>query len=53
MDLLEVGKIVNTHGLKGEVKVFPTTDDPERFLDLEYVFLTQRAARAGRKCEAN
>ncbi|MGN0327345.1 MAG: ribosome maturation factor RimM [Lachnospira sp.] len=30
-DLLRVGVIVSTHGIKGEVKVFPTTDDPERF----------------------
>lgn len=27
----EIGKIVNTHGLKGDVKVFPLTDDPKRF----------------------
>ena len=31
MDFLRVGVISNTHGIKGEVKVFPTTDDPERF----------------------
>ena len=31
MDLLEVGKIVNTHGLRGEVKVVPWTDYPEVF----------------------
>ena len=37
MDLLEVGKIVNTHGLKGEVKVVPWTDSPDIFEDLEYV----------------
>ena len=37
--LLQVGVISSTHGVRGEVKVFPTTDDPERFLDLEYVFL--------------
>ena len=33
-DLLRVGVITQTHGLKGEVKVFPTTDDPKRFKDL-------------------
>ena len=33
--LLKVGIITNTHGLKGEVKVFPTTDDARRFLDLK------------------
>lgn len=38
-DLLQVGIITGTHGLKGEVKVFPTTDDKERFLDLEDVLL--------------
>lgn len=38
-DLLQVGIITGTHGLKGEVKVFPTTDDKERFLDLEEVLL--------------
>ena len=37
--LLQVGVITQTHGVHGEVKVFPTTDDPERFLDLEYVIL--------------
>ena len=29
---LKVGKIVNTHGLKGEVKVIPLTDDMARVL---------------------
>ena len=38
-DLLQVGVITQTHGVRGEVKVFPTTDDPERFLNLKYVFL--------------
>ena len=31
--------ITTTHGVRGEVKVFPTTDDAERFLELEYVLL--------------
>lgn len=30
-DMLRVGVITSTHGIKGEVKVFPTTDDPARF----------------------
>lgn len=38
-DLLKVGAITTTHGVRGEVKVYPTTDDPERFLDLDYVML--------------
>lgn len=39
MDLLEVGKIVNTHGLRGEVKVVPWTDYPEQFEDIEYAYV--------------
>lgn len=30
-DLLQVGVITQTHGIRGEVKVFPTTDDVKRF----------------------
>lgn len=30
-DLLSVGVITNAHGVHGEVKVFPTTDDVKRF----------------------
>ncbi|ABP67737.1 ribosome maturation factor RimM [Caldicellulosiruptor changbaiensis] len=36
---LQVGKIVNTFGLKGEVKVIPLTDSPDRFSELNYVLL--------------
>jgi len=36
-DFLNIGKIVNTHGIKGEVKVLPLTDDPERFALLKKV----------------
>lgn len=41
-DTLKVGKIVNTHGLKGEVKVMPLTDDMRRFDDLEYVLIDEK-----------
>ncbi len=30
-ELLQVGILSSTHGVKGEMKVFPTTDDPNRF----------------------
>lgn len=36
---LQVGVISSTHGIRGEVKVFPTTDNAERFLDLKHVIL--------------
>ena len=38
-DYLQVGVITSTHGIKGEVKVFPTTDDPNRFRALKDVVL--------------
>ena len=38
-DLLQVGIITTTHGVNGEVKVFPTTDDPARFKKLKQVIL--------------
>ena len=38
-DLLKVGVITTTHGVRGEVKVYPTTAEPERFLELDYVLL--------------
>ena len=34
-----VGKIINTHGIKGNVKIYPYTDDPERFKDLDYLLI--------------
>lgn len=38
-DLLQVGVIANTHGIRGEVKVYPTTDDVNRFKILKNVIL--------------
>ena len=38
-NLLRVGIISSTHGVKGEVKVYPTTDDAGRFNDLKKVIL--------------
>ncbi|MCB6203389.1 ribosome maturation factor RimM [Extibacter muris] len=37
--MFKVGVITSTHGIQGEVKVFPTTDDPGRFKMLEHVIL--------------
>lgn len=36
---LQVGVISSTHGVRGEVKVFPTTDDMTRFKKLKEVIL--------------
>ena len=38
-NILQVGVITSTHGVRGEVKVFPTTDDARRFKRLKEVIL--------------
>lgn len=38
-DLLIVGTITSPHGVKGEIKVFPRTDDVRRFKKLKEVYL--------------
>lgn len=36
---LQVGVIASTHGIRGEVKVFPTTDDVKRFQNCKQLLL--------------
>ena len=38
-DLIIIGKITGAHGVRGELKVFPLTDDPRRFLKLKECFI--------------
>ena len=38
-EYFEIGQIVNTHGLKGYVKVVPYTDDIQRFSELKRVYI--------------
>ena len=38
-DLLQIGVITTTHGIRGEVKVYPTTDDVHRFEELNSLLL--------------
>jgi len=44
-DELQVGVITQTHGIRGEVKVFPTTDDATRFKKLKEVTLAAGGER--------
>lgn len=37
--LLPTGEIVNTHGLRGDVKVMPWADDPDDLLDFDRFFI--------------
>jgi 16S rRNA processing protein RimM len=41
--LLEIGKIVNTHGLRGEVKIVPWTDTPDVFEDLTVIYIKNKS----------
>ncbi|MEG2144837.1 MAG: ribosome maturation factor RimM [Oscillospiraceae bacterium] len=38
---LECGKIVSTHGIKGEVKINPWCDSPEDLLSLTHIYFDQ------------
>ena len=37
-----IGIFTSTHGIRGEIKVYPTTDSPERFLNLKETILETR-----------
>ena len=41
-DNIIIGKIFNVHGIKGELKVLPLTDDINRFKKLERCFIKGR-----------
>ena len=47
-NFFEIGKIVNTHGIKGELRVYPLTDDPSRFewLDEVSIFFGEKTGTA-------
>ena len=38
-EFFQVGIFTNTHGVRGEIKVFPTTDDISRFKKLKEVIM--------------
>ena len=37
--LLLMGRLGRTHGVRGEIKVVPETDDPQRFAEVERLYL--------------
>ena len=37
-----IGKIVNTQGIKGDMRVIPTTDDVSRFEELDFVYIDKK-----------
>lgn len=50
-EFLRVGVITSTHGVRGEVKVFPTTDDVNRFKKLKSVLLDTGKEKIALKIE--
>ena len=40
-DLFRIGQITSAHGIKGDVKVYPVTSDPERFIGLKSVLVAR------------
>lgn len=52
VEYLEIGKVINTHGVKGEVKVLPLTDDPERYSLLKSVFIDNNGKLEEHKIES-
>lgn len=46
---IEVGKIVNTHGIVGELKIIPLTDDPKRYNKLKSVYISPKIGEEMKK----
>lgn len=42
---LQIGKIVNIQGIKGEVRVIPLTDNPERFKKLDWLYIDKNGIK--------
>lgn len=41
-EMFTIGKIVNTHGIKGELRIMPTTDEPKRFSQLKQIMIDNK-----------
>ncbi len=41
----EIGKITGTHGIRGTMRVFPTTEDPSRFARLKEIIVEIRGEK--------
>ncbi len=41
-NMLEIGMVVNTHGVRGELKIQPWCDDPMIYDELEYIYIDGR-----------
>ena len=41
MEYLKIGLILKPQGIRGEIKVLPLTDNPQRFIGLKQAFLSE------------
>ncbi len=39
MEYIQTGEIVSTHGIKGEIKIYPHADHPQMFLDFDTFYI--------------
>ena len=51
-DLFSVGVITTAHGVKGEVKVFPTTDDANRFKKCKELLLETKSGTVSKRVQS-
>lgn len=51
VEYFEIGKIVNTQGLHGDLRILPVTDEPKRFLDLKEVIVDNGKSKSIYKIE--
>jgi 16S rRNA processing protein RimM len=42
LDLFTIGQIVAPHGVRGDVRIYPDTDFPKRFLKMKYGYIDGR-----------
>jgi 16S rRNA processing protein RimM len=42
LEFLEAGEIVTTHGVRGEMKIYPWSDGPEFLLDFDRVLIDEK-----------
>lgn len=50
-EYFRVGVLTSEHGIKGEIKVFPTTDDPKKFKKLKRAFIDLSSGKGSLKKE--
>lgn len=56
LEFLEAGEIVTTHGVRGEMKIYPWSDGPEFLLDFDRVLIDEKvyaveSCRAQKTCD--